>query len=95
MFLASLYALCMTQCPTSGPGLNALLSKDFIRERYSSDSSVVEVIRAIVFTDSTGYFPPAVSPLSITASVPSKTALETSVSSALVGRGFTIMLSNI
>ena len=37
----------------------------------------------------------AVSPDSITASVPSYTALATSVTSALVGRGLRIMESNI
>ena len=66
-----------------------------MRFKYSSETSVVRVIKAIIFTDSTGYFPPAVSPLSITASVPSKTAFETSVSSALVGRGLTIIESSI
>ena len=44
---------------------------------------------------STGYLPMAVSPDSITASVPSYTALATSVTSALVGRGLRIMESSI
>lgn len=46
-------------------------------------------------TASTGKDPAAVSPLSMTQSVPSSTALATSVASARVGRGFLIMLSNI
>ena len=50
---------------------------------------------AIVLTDSTGYFPAAVSPESIIASVPSNIALATSVVSALVGLGFLIIESNI
>ena len=44
---------------------------------------------------STGYLPIAVSPDSITASVPSYTAFATSVTSALVGRGLRIMESSI
>ena len=52
-------------------------------------------IRAIIATDSTGYLPTAVSPDSITASVPSKTALATSETSARVGRGFSIIDSSI
>ena len=50
---------------------------------------------AMVFAASTGYFPFADSPESITASVPLYTALATSVTSALVGRGFLIMESSI
>ena len=52
-------------------------------------------MRAIVSTVSTGYFPTALSPESMTASVPSRIALATSEASALVGRGFSIMLSSI
>lgn len=48
-----------------------------------------------VSTDSTGYSPLAVSPLSMIQSAPSRTALATSLLSARVGRGFLIMLSNI
>ena len=44
---------------------------------------------------STGYFPAAVSPLSITASVPSRMALATSLASARVGLGLSVMLSSI
>mmetsp|Transcript_8097 Transcript_8097/g.24217 ORF Transcript_8097/g.24217 Transcript_8097/m.24217 type:complete len:275 (-) Transcript_8097:640-1464(-) len=44
---------------------------------------------------STGYLPAAVSPLSMTASVPSRTAAATSVTSARVGRGFFIIESSI
>lgn len=46
-------------------------------------------------TASTGKEPAAVSPLSMTQSVPSSTALATSVASARVGRGFLIILSSI
>ena len=42
-----------------------------------------------------GKLPAAVSPDSMTQSVPSSTALATSVASARVGRGFFIMLSSI
>ena len=52
-------------------------------------------MRAIVRTTSAGWSPIAVSPLSITASVPSNTALATSVTSARVGDGAWIMLSSI
>mmetsp|Transcript_12370 Transcript_12370/g.31225 ORF Transcript_12370/g.31225 Transcript_12370/m.31225 type:complete len:229 (-) Transcript_12370:106-792(-) len=50
---------------------------------------------ASAITASHGYFPLAASPLSITASVPSKTALARSLTSARVGTGFSIMLSTI
>ena len=46
-------------------------------------------------TASTGKEPAAVSPLSMTQSVPSSTALATSVASARVGRGFLIIDSSI
>jgi hypothetical protein len=49
----------------------------------------------MVSTAMTGKAPLAVSPESITASVPSKTALATSEASARVGRGFFIILSII
>ena len=52
-------------------------------------------MRAIVSTVSTGNLPTALSPESITASVPSRIALATSEASARVGRGFSIMLSSI
>ena len=48
-------------------------------------------IRLIIATASRGYLPLAVSPESMTASVPSKTAFATSLASARVGRGFSIM----
>ena len=59
------------------------------------ERSATSTIRAMVRTASTGYRPAAVSPDSITASVPSKTALATSLASARVGRGEEIMLSSI
>ena len=52
-------------------------------------------IRAIVCNVSTGYFPEAVSPLSIMQSVPSKIAFAMSLASARVGRGLIIIDSNI
>ena len=52
----------------------------------------LEVACAIVCTVTTANFPTAVSPLSITASVPSKIALATSLTSARVGELFSIML---
>src|SRR5690606_40421765 len=52
-------------------------------------------MRAIAATASTGYWPDAVSPDSITASVQSSTALATSETSARVGRGLAIIDSII
>ena len=52
-------------------------------------------MRLIMATASRGYRPLAVSPESMTASVPSKTALATSLASARVGRGFSIIDSSI
>lgn len=51
--------------------------------------------RHLTLTASTGKEPAAVSPLSMTQSVPSSTAFATSVASARVGLGFLIILSNI
>ena len=52
-------------------------------------------MRAIMETACTGYLPTADSPESITASVPSYTALATSETSARVGRGLSIIDSSI
>ena len=49
----------------------------------------------MVWTALTGYLPLAVSPESMTTSVPSRTALATSEASARVGRGLLMMLSII
>jgi hypothetical protein len=49
----------------------------------------------MVSTAIIGYFPLAVSPLNMTASDPSKTALATSLASALVGLGLLMILSII
>ena len=49
----------------------------------------------MISTDSRGYAPAAVSPLSMTQSVPSRTAFATSVASARVGLGAAIMESSI
>ena len=54
-------------------------------------ASVSMMISFIALTASTGYFPIADSFDSITASVPSHTALATSLTSARVGSGFSIM----
>ena len=54
-----------------------------------------EMIFCIVSITISGNSPTDVSPLSITASAPSKTELATSFTSARVGRGVVIMLSNI
>ena len=48
-------------------------------------------METIILRASTGYLPMAVSPESITASVPSYTALATSVTSALVGLGLSLI----
>mmetsp|Transcript_103460 Transcript_103460/g.178234 ORF Transcript_103460/g.178234 Transcript_103460/m.178234 type:complete len:258 (-) Transcript_103460:923-1696(-) len=50
---------------------------------------------AMVSTASIGYLPLAVSPESMVQSAPSKTALQTSLTSARVGRGFLVMVSSI
>mmetsp|Transcript_12108 Transcript_12108/g.19553 ORF Transcript_12108/g.19553 Transcript_12108/m.19553 type:complete len:204 (-) Transcript_12108:481-1092(-) len=59
------------------------------------DTSASRQILLITRTASTGNEPAAVSPDSITQSVPSNTALATSVASARVGRGFLHIDSNI
>ena len=53
------------------------------------------MIAAMVRTASTGFAPVAVSALSITESAPSRMAFATSLTSARVGCGETIMLSSI
>src|ERR1022692_1115319 len=57
--------------------------------------SAATMIRSMVATASTGYWPTPVSADSITASAPSSTALATSETSALVGLGAEIMDSSI
>mmetsp|Transcript_12075 Transcript_12075/g.26320 ORF Transcript_12075/g.26320 Transcript_12075/m.26320 type:complete len:310 (+) Transcript_12075:743-1672(+) len=57
--------------------------------------SASKTASASALTASRGYLPLAASPLSITASVPSQTALQRSETSARVGTGFSIMLSTI
>ena len=61
----------------------------------SSAASASSAMAAICVIVSTGYLPAAVSALSITASVPSSTALATSLTSARVGTGLTIIDSII
>jgi hypothetical protein len=58
-------------------------------------TSAFVTMSAIVDAASAGNAPLAVSPLSMTASVPSNTALATSVISARVGSGLVTMLSSI
>jgi len=58
----------------------------------SADFSTSRHTRAIDSTVSTGYLPEAVSAESMTASVPSRTALATSETSARVGTGLEITL---
>mmetsp|Transcript_440 Transcript_440/g.1564 ORF Transcript_440/g.1564 Transcript_440/m.1564 type:complete len:288 (-) Transcript_440:805-1668(-) len=62
---------------------------------FASNASASPQISAMADTASNGYFPAAVSPDSMTQSVPSMTALATSVASALVGLGAPVMDSNI
>src|SRR3990167_7029762 len=62
---------------------------------YNEPLSAADIILAIISTDSIGYFPDAVSPDSITASVPSNMAFAISEASALVGLGLFIMDSSI
>lgn len=65
----------------------------FCKENY--DFSFSKMMRERKDTAATGYFPTADSADSITALVPCHTARATSATSALVGRGFFIMLSII
>ena len=60
-----------------------------------TNGSIFSAILAITETASIGYFPFADSPESITQSVPSRIALATSFTSALVGLGFLIIESSI
>ncbi len=69
-----------------------ILEKNTWGSRFSS---ALTAILAMNSTASTGYLPYAVSPDSITASVPSKIALATSEASARVGLGFSIIDSSI
>ncbi len=63
--------------------------------RSSPCSSVDSMMRAMVLTVTTGNSPTLVSPLSMSASAPSSTALAQSEASARVGRGLVIMDSSI
>ena len=63
-----------------------LMPRSSSQRSYGSSRSVATAIEAIIAIASTGYLPIAVSWDSITASVPSKIALATSVTSARVGR---------
>mmetsp|Transcript_36136 Transcript_36136/g.82352 ORF Transcript_36136/g.82352 Transcript_36136/m.82352 type:complete len:371 (-) Transcript_36136:905-2017(-) len=79
---ASAVALRNEVVKAKGLGL-ALLQPE--RRSRSMPTSASTHIFAMNWTDSTGYLPCATSPLSITASVPSNTALATSDTSARVG----------
>jgi hypothetical protein len=62
---------------------------------YSIDSGIKQnTAEKTIFTKN-AYFPCAVSPESMTASAPSRTAMAISETSARVGVGWLIMLSNI
>mmetsp|Transcript_10158 Transcript_10158/g.20220 ORF Transcript_10158/g.20220 Transcript_10158/m.20220 type:complete len:207 (-) Transcript_10158:872-1492(-) len=62
---------------------------------WEAKDSALATMLCIVLTVSTAYFPFAVSPLSMTASAPSRTALVTSETSALVGLGADVIDSSI
>mmetsp|Transcript_15463 Transcript_15463/g.30845 ORF Transcript_15463/g.30845 Transcript_15463/m.30845 type:complete len:293 (+) Transcript_15463:1134-2012(+) len=64
-------------------------------QRLSRASSAWLTIVLMVLADRVGYWPLALSPLSMTQSAPSKTALPTSVTSARVGLGLRCMESSI
>src|SRR5450830_299199 len=74
--------------------LNDLPMKSASSSTSSAASAALQIL-AISSTVSSGYLPAAVSAESITASVPSSTALATSLTSARVGTGLVIMLSII
>mmetsp|Transcript_2219 Transcript_2219/g.5210 ORF Transcript_2219/g.5210 Transcript_2219/m.5210 type:complete len:214 (-) Transcript_2219:717-1358(-) len=63
--------------------------------RCRVDASTLLTNRCCMRTDSSGYLPAALSPLSMMASHPSKMAVATSEHSARVGAGESIMLSSI
>mmetsp|Transcript_14076 Transcript_14076/g.58787 ORF Transcript_14076/g.58787 Transcript_14076/m.58787 type:complete len:350 (-) Transcript_14076:500-1549(-) len=69
--------------------------KSFASLVLSMQRSASRVMEAMMVTASTGKAPAAVSPDSMTESVPSSTALATSVASARVGRGLLTMDSSI
>mmetsp|Transcript_10292 Transcript_10292/g.42559 ORF Transcript_10292/g.42559 Transcript_10292/m.42559 type:complete len:285 (+) Transcript_10292:749-1603(+) len=72
-----------------------LLSKAWDSAQLSTHCSASSQMPAMISTASRGYAPAAVSPESMTQSVPSRTALATSVASARVGRGAPVMDSSI
>mmetsp|Transcript_77332 Transcript_77332/g.194487 ORF Transcript_77332/g.194487 Transcript_77332/m.194487 type:complete len:294 (-) Transcript_77332:515-1396(-) len=65
------------------------------KESYSMTFSASSQMRRMIVTALSGNCPAAVSPESITQSVPSSTALATSLASARVGRGNPVMDSSI
>ncbi len=65
------------------------------RARLNGCCSISAMMRRMACTASRGYAPAAVSADSITASVPSMIAFATSLASARVGRGFSIIDSSI
>mmetsp|Transcript_18440 Transcript_18440/g.69776 ORF Transcript_18440/g.69776 Transcript_18440/m.69776 type:complete len:243 (+) Transcript_18440:617-1345(+) len=72
----------------------ALRAQDW-RLAASMDASASDAMVVMVCSDSFGQAPLVVSPLSMTQSAPSSTALATSDTSARVGRGFLIIESSI
>jgi hypothetical protein len=85
-----------TRARASAPECFAPRGRDAVQCDAAADPfSVAAAMRASVATASSGNFPTADSAESMTASVPSKTALATSVASARVGRRLVVMDSNI
>ena len=89
---ASKHADSATECSIARPRRTWLPPR--ICDMGRSCSALTQM-SAMIFTASSGCAPVAVSPESITASVPSSTAFATSLASARVGRGLTIIDSSI
>src|SRR5689334_16407781 len=91
-------ALVMASVGASGDGISLSSAYSVVAESKApaqQSTSARDAMRAIALTASIGYSPAAVSALSMTASVPSSTALATSLASARVGRGTWIILCSI
>ena len=92
------WAVRTTDSPMASVTFEPLYSSKRCRARVlrlCSSSSVRTSMSCIAWTDCTGYKPLADSPDSMVASVPSRTALATSVTSARVGRGCSCIESSI
>mmetsp|Transcript_32171 Transcript_32171/g.86160 ORF Transcript_32171/g.86160 Transcript_32171/m.86160 type:complete len:408 (+) Transcript_32171:1330-2553(+) len=94
--LATIFVLRLLSSSSGGLFASSTLkSSKICAASRSFTVSASKTAEASALTDSTGYFPLAASPLSITASVPSHTAFCKSLTSARVGTGCSIMLSTI